>query len=291
MCRRSTGRNIAPMNIADLPRTATAPAARSLGIRLLISGAVTVGLLVPLAAVTALVLARSSTLYRWDTSIVDGLHGFVLARPWLADLLIWLSTATHPNTLRIVSAVIFLVMLTRPSWRTGGWRTGLWFAITMTVGGISSPLVKEAVARSRPVFQHPVYTAAGYSFPSGHAQNSMLFAACIVLMTQHATRNRPALRAAIWTGAIALVLVIGFDRIGLGVHYTSDVLAGWLLALVTVAITTTAFRAWRRDAGLPSTTAAADLAPEEPHATSGPTTRPTDKPSSDPRSTSDGSPP
>jgi undecaprenyl-diphosphatase len=46
----------------------------------------------------------------------------------------------------------------------------------------------------------------------------------------------------------------------LGVHFLSDVLAGWLLGLGWLAVTTTAFRAWRRDAGLPS--GDAGLAPE-----------------------------
>jgi undecaprenyl-diphosphatase len=51
--------------------------------------------------------------------------------------------------------------------------------------------------------------------------------------------------------AVVVPLAVGFARVGLGVHYLSDVVAGELLGLAWVVITTVAFEAWRRDVGLP----------------------------------------
>jgi len=51
--------------------------------------------------------------------------------------------------------------------------------------------------------------------------------------------------------AILIPLVVAFARVGLGVHYLSDVVAGMLLGLGWVVVTAAAFEAWRRDVGLP----------------------------------------
>jgi undecaprenyl-diphosphatase len=221
-----------------------------MGVRLALSGVVTAAVLVPFTVLAALVISKSSTLARWDDAIEDAAHGYVAARPSLTQLLIVLSTATHPNVMRAATALIVLWLATRPDWRRTGWRRALWLAATMAVGGAISPLIKDVVARFRPVLDHPVFSAPGYSFPSGHAQNSMMFAACLVLMTHRATRDRRALRTVVWAAAALLVLVTGFDRVGLGVHYTSDVVAGWLVGVATVTVTTAFFQRWRLDAGL-----------------------------------------
>ena len=49
----------------------------------------------------------------------------------------------------------------------------------------------------------------------------------------------------------AIVVLVGFTRVALGVHYVSDVLAGWLLGLAWLGVTAYAFRLWRREAGKP----------------------------------------
>jgi membrane-associated phospholipid phosphatase len=54
---------------------------------------------------------------------------------------------------------------------------------------------------------------------------------------------------ALWTAAIVLPLITGLCRIGLGVHWTSDVVGGWLLGVAVVLFTATAFRSWREDQG------------------------------------------
>lgn len=73
-----------------------------------------------------------------------------------------------------------------------------------------------------------------YSFPSGHA----LFAACFygaLAVVLAAGLRKPRGRAAIWAGALLMILGIGLSRIYLGVHYPSDVLAGYLTGAAWLA--------------------------------------------------------
>jgi membrane-associated phospholipid phosphatase len=100
------------------------------------------------------------------------------------------------------------------------------------VGGIRAidTAVKDGVARPRPPVQLHAVAANGYSFPSGHA----IFSALVILLcaTQLTRRvvKRLWSRAALWAGSIILIFAVGFSRVFLGVHYPSDVLAGWTLA-------------------------------------------------------------
>jgi undecaprenyl-diphosphatase len=58
-----------------------------------------------------------------------------------------------------------------------------------------------------------------------------------------------AARTLMYAVGAALVLLTGFDRIALGVHFVSDVLAGWVVALACIAGTSAAFEIWRREQG------------------------------------------
>jgi membrane-associated phospholipid phosphatase len=235
------------MAVDDLtdPEQARVPEPRSLGSRLAVGALAAAAVTVPFTVLAALVLSHSEGLREWDTSIMDAVHDQVVTRPGLGRLLGWISTATHPNSVRIVTAVLVVLL-----WVRGKRRKAIWLAATISIGGFLDLVLKDSIQRARPLFEHPVATAPGYSFPSGHAMNTMMLAACLVLLFHGSTQGRPLRRAALWVFAVLLVLVTGLDRVGLGVHYTTDVVAGWLAGLATVAITATAFENWRRDVGL-----------------------------------------
>jgi undecaprenyl-diphosphatase len=204
----------------------------------------------PLALLAVLAQRNSPGLRRIDESIEETVHGYVIARPALAQTLNVGSTVLHPRVMWAVVGVTAVVL-----WRRGRRRHAVWAVVTIAVGATLDTPLKELVRRARPVFHDAVATAPGYSFPSGHALNSMIVAAGAVALGWSATRGRPWRRAALLGGAAALVLVTGFDRVGLGVHYTSDVVGGWLIALAVVCITTAAFHTGvtrtERDAGEP----------------------------------------
>lgn len=96
--------------------------------------------------------------------------------------------------------------------------------------------LKEWLGRARPDFVEPVITTFTASFPSGHAFLSMsvyLSIGAFLAMTARCTREK----AAILTLAFLLALAIGTSRIILGVHWLTDVVAGWCFGLAWAVAT------------------------------------------------------
>ncbi|MGV3576306.1 MAG: phosphatase PAP2 family protein [Devosia sp.] len=121
---------------------------------------------------------------------------------------------------------------------TGSRRTSLLIAISVLGGTTISMVLKALFDRPRPDFTGAVdvFTA---SFPSGHATASAVVYLTIgVLLAQRAS-TWPA-RTLYLLGAIILVAAIGLSRIYLGVHFPTDILAGWALgaawALICLAV-------------------------------------------------------
>ncbi len=110
-----------------------------------------------------------------------------------------------------------------------GWRLSAVLLVVSTAGGAFLTTVLKAVfRRARPEVIDSGYTAGFYSFPSGHATVAVGFYGALALVLAYHLRG-PARLAALGAGAL-LVLLIGFSRLYLGVHYPTDVLAGFLAA-------------------------------------------------------------
>ena len=156
---------------------------------------------VPLTLLAVLIRDRSEGLRALDQDIESAAHSFVLARPWLGEVLNVGSTVLHPRVMWVVTGVTAIVL-----WRRGRRRWAIWAIVTVAVGGTLDTPLKELFARARPVFDVPVATAPGYSFPSGHALNTMIVGAGAVVLGWSATRSRPGAGTALLAGAAALVL-------------------------------------------------------------------------------------
>ena len=111
-------------------------------------------------------------------------------------------------------------------WRRQGRRAATLLAVTLGGRGLVE-LLKWSLGRARPAtIDYPVIVHS-LSFPSGHAANSMIvYLALALIAAPLLTRARWPLRA-----AVALSLAIGMTRPILGVHWPSDVLAGWALGV------------------------------------------------------------
>lgn len=101
------------------------------------------------------------------------------------------------------------------------------------VGGaaVSNVILKYIFHRTRPSFWHSAITETGYSFPSGHAMMSSALVLCLIVILWN-TRWRVV---SIILGSF-IVIMIGTSRLYLGVHYPTDVIAGWCVSFVWVAI-------------------------------------------------------
>ena len=138
----------------------------------------------------------------------------------LDDAMIAVRDAT--NTLPLVGAALVVSVVT--AWRLRRPHDALVFALAFGLTVALNRALKEIVARSRPDLWPPLDSFSRYSFPSGHAANSGALVAGLVLIVP--ARHR---RVAIAGGGLALAIV-ALSQLVLGVHYPSDIVAGWLWA-------------------------------------------------------------
>nr|WP_310234481.1 phosphatase PAP2 family protein [Luteimonas terrae] len=109
------------------------------------------------------------------------------------------------------------------------WRDALFVAVATGGSALLNLATKQLFARDRPSLWESIAPEATYSFPSGHAMGSMTLAAVLVLLAWP-TRARWGVIAAM----AVFVPMVGLSRVYLGVHYPSDILAGWAAASVWV---------------------------------------------------------
>ena len=137
----------------------------------------------------------------------------------------WAGNLTDTPAMTAYTTLIVIML----AWR-GHRRMAIWVAGVMLSAGLGNALLKLAFRRDRPVWDDPIQTLHSYSFPSGHSSGIMAFAGMVLVLA--ALFERTLLPYAV-AGAGA-VLLIGADRLVLGVHNISDVIAGYLLGAAIV---------------------------------------------------------
>ena len=130
----------------------------------------------------------------------------------------------------------------------GARREALLVAGTTLGAMLLSPLLKSVIGRARPEDSHLVLVDS-WAYPSGHSLTS---AAVIGVLTTVVWRRLPAgtARAVVAVAGVMLVVAVGISRIYLGVHWPTDVLAGWLIGALWLAVCLIVFgsnRLVRRD--------------------------------------------
>ena len=214
-------------------------------------------LAVPFAALLLVVADRWGPLQRLDVRLDDDLNGYGVQHGGYVTVLKAISLLGGPATFELLAALVAVLLYIRRQPRLA-----TWLLVTVFGGGLLSTLVKLAVGRHRPVPPHPLAHAASASFPSGHALGVVVGAVALLLVGLPYVR-RP-FRGGLVGLAVLLVLAVGYSRLGLGLHYLSDVLGGYLLGAGWVALTTAAFAAWRRDRGLEDRPLTEGLEPAAP---------------------------
>lgn len=173
-----------------------------------------------LAVLLAGAFATSRYPFAFDRNIIVGLrqwHGPSWLPKVAADI-----TALGGGvvlTLIVLVAIGFLLMQRL-------WLTALATALASLTGGWAVDLIKGQVLRARPDLVPHLVDVHGYSFPSGHATSSAVVYLTLAALAGQVTRDRAARRYLLIV-AVLLVGAIGCSRVYLGVHWPSDVLAGW----------------------------------------------------------------
>ncbi|PZS31523.1 MAG: hypothetical protein DLM59_09845 [Pseudonocardiales bacterium] len=238
------------------PHAALSGPDRRFGARSLLIAVAVVLVAVPFLLLVLLVESHSSGLRGIDNGARDGLHSLAVHNRMLVRLLqlISLSGSTLAWTLVFVPVTAWLLWRRLP-------RLAAFVAITVVASSLLDNLVKSLVHRARPVLPDPVAHAGGQSFPSGHAQAAIVGYGVLLLVFLPALHG--AWRRVAPAVAVVMVLAIGFSRVALGVHYVSDVLAGYVLGAAWLIAMTAAFSAWQVERGRPAVRPSEGLAPEQ----------------------------
>ena len=211
------------------------------GLRVTLFAMAIVLVTVPFATLLFQVLAEGP-LTELDGNVANRLNRSVHHSELAVDVLEVISNVGKPITLFMVVAVACLYLL----WRRRP-RLILYLVVTSVVGGLVDTAVKILVNRPRPVVDHPIATALGKSFPSGHAMSSTVTygALALVFLPVLPRRWRPVALGVV----VLVVLAISTSRLFLGVHFVSDVIGGIVLGLAWLAASTAAFSVWRTEMG------------------------------------------
>ncbi|HYN96008.1 MAG TPA: phosphatase PAP2 family protein [Pilimelia sp.] len=193
-----------------------------------------------------LILVRGAwgPLYRADHGVAQWLNDTVAPHgPIVTVLQAVTDVGGRPIMMWLVAAVLIGLLIRRQL------RLAIYLVVTGVGALVLDPSLKLLVGRLRPVVEDPVASAPGNSFPSGHALGSMVVYGAIVLIFLPVLA--PRFRKVLIGLAAAAVLLVGVTRVALGVHFVSDVLAGWLLGAAWLGVTAYAFQLWRRETGQP----------------------------------------
>ncbi len=172
---------------------------------------------------------------RWfDESALEFINRF--ASPRLTSFMravTYLGSATFLTVAGVCAVLAFVL---------GRWRRAIIiFLVTMVGAALLNIMLKLMFRRERPepFFDTPL--PESYSFPSGHALLSFCFYGVIAAVVT-ARIEGIKWRACIWAGVALLVTLIGLSRIYLGVHYPSDVAAGYVAGFIWVMMVASADR-------------------------------------------------
>lgn len=169
----------------------------------------------------------------FDVAILETVHR--LAQPWLDALAAVVTNLGGAIGVMVITAVVSLLLLWRLKRRE-------FLILVASVGGAAllNVILKLLFQRDRPALWERVITENSYSFPSGHAMASSALALSIIVLLWSTKWRWWAV-----LGGLTYVFIIGFTRMYLGLHYPTDIVAGWLVSAVWVALVAAYLLKWQ----------------------------------------------
>ncbi|MEO6233837.1 MAG: phosphatase PAP2 family protein [Thermomonas sp.] len=183
---------------------------------------------------------RDGEVFFFDAPLLQFAHGLAAAG--------WDAFFVRMSALGYVQGVVpfdVLLVLVLAAWRK--LREGLFAGFAIIGSALLNLGAKQLFARARPTLWESIAPESSFSFPSGHAMGSMTLA-CVLIMLSWRTHWRWPVLAI----TLSFVTLVGFSRVYLGVHFPSDILAGWTAAMTWTAgmyllVYPHGRRPWQRD--------------------------------------------
>lgn len=170
----------------------------------------------------------------FDVPILDWFHAH--ASPFLDGVFTTITNVGGIASVIILAGLIVAWLLYKHRKLT----KNVWLIIFGLGGAAAANVVLKALFhRDRPSLWHQTVVETGFSFPSGHAMASAALATCLVVMAWPTKWRIPAILIAGVT-----VLAIGMSRLYLGVHYPSDIIAGWCASVAWVLLVRYCLSRW-----------------------------------------------
>jgi membrane-associated phospholipid phosphatase len=172
----------------------------------------------------------SSPLPAFDAEQAQRIYRLSTHYPIISDFARWTTDlgSGWPRTAVVVGVALLMLAERR-------WRLALFWAATQLLLREIVAVLKDAFERPRPSFPGSAYVAGGWSFPSGHAAGAMTTYGAIAFLIAMRWPDRWFRWPAI-AGLCGIILLVGFSRMALGVHWFSDILGGYFLGLAYVAL-------------------------------------------------------
>ncbi len=127
------------------------------------------------------------------------------------------------NAYWLIGLSVFLLIVLKDK------KIGIYSSLNLVISASTNFVLKQIIQRPRPV-GHRLIDEKGYSLPSGHSMVSMAFYGFLIYLIYKKIKNKYVKYISIALLSI-LIVSIGISRIYLGVHYTSDVISGFLVAI------------------------------------------------------------
>lgn len=194
---------------------------------------------------------REGDTIRFDDNIRGFVHSF--SSPGTTKFMFAISFMGAGGLIAMLAAAVILCVVKK-------WHRALgWLALTMMGATVLDLALKYGFHRARPV---PFFGAVphSYSFPSGHSLFSFCFYGVMAGLINARVRSH-WLRVALFGTAVILIALIGLSRIYLGVHYPSDVAAGYVAGAIWVSTMITLDRIHKTRRGLELDTVANNPTP------------------------------
>lgn len=154
----------------------------------------------------------------FDNPIIQYIYGF--RTPLLGEIMSAVTSLGSVTGIMIGMSIALIFLLIARQW----WE-GLFLIVSVSGSSLLNYYLKWLFKRDRPTF-NPLVDESGYSFPSGHSMVSFSFIGILGYLLTTMVRKK-SMKVLILTLSTLLILLIGFSRIYLGVHYPSDVIAGF----------------------------------------------------------------